>query len=262
MKFGITGASSDIGKALNSFLTLSGHQVVKFGRQEENYWELGKELPESDIELLFHLAHDRSFTLENNRRATDLLVSSCKKKIVYISSTSAHPNSLSNYGKSKYLIQEKIKKSGGVVVVAGLIFGQTQMSESSMVTKLTNIVTNSPFVLVPFRGESKLYFSKINALSQALYLAAKESEHSIIKAFSNSSLSLYDFLNLLGSEDEDIPRIFKFPNLGASSFLKLTSQFVTYPDPIDSLLSLVNEIPLDYIRELHEIPGLEFPVYR
>lgn len=261
MKFGITGASSDIGRNLHSLLKSRGHQVLTFGRREENYWELGREFPKSEIEVLFHLAHDRRLTLVENERAADLLVSSFTKKIVYISSTSAHPNSISRYGKSKYLFQEIIQKSGGVVVIAGIIFGDTCISSKSVLAKMNDAVNSLPFILVPFFGKPRLYFSEVRALSEALYIAAKEQETGAIRAFSNSSHSLYELLRIIASKNERHPKTIRLPNIGASKFLEFTSKFIDYPDPIDSLLSLVHEMPMDYLHQLKEIPGLEFPVY-
>lgn len=262
MKFGITGASSDIGIELYSLLTHRGYEVTKCGRTENLVWEIGKAFPNSDIDVLFHLAHNRKLTLLQNKEAVDLLISSFGKKIIYISSTSAHPESLSKYGKSKYLIQEAIEAAGGASIISGVIFGRENMSKNSIITQLGRITDNYPIVPLPFAGKSLIYFSQICVLSEALLYAAESHESGNFRAFSRTPLTLEEVMESIISIGRRSPRVVSLPDLGLSQILRFASRFTNFPGTLDSLLSLVNEMPVGYIQGLKTFPRLQFPAYK
>ncbi len=261
MKFGLTGATSDIGKALYTLLTRKGHQVTKFGRNEKDFWEIGNRIPNSDIDLLFHLAHDRNLSLEKNKAAVELIISSFGKKIVFISSTSAHPQAISNYGKSKYAAQKIIEKAGGTSLISGIIYGNEEMSDNSIITKLNRVTSSYPFVPLPFSGKSVLYFSEIKVLSQALFSASLMHEVGNFRAFSKDHLTLRELVEKLAVKSKKSPKVFDIPNFGFAKVLRASSGFLNYSGLLDSMLSLVSEMELDYLNELKSLPGLFFPNY-
>ena len=261
MKFGVTGASSDIGINLLNLLRDRGHDVTKFGRKEGRYWEIGREFPKSDIDVLFHLAHDRSITFAQNREAVNLLISSFGRKIVYISSTSGHPQSLSNYGKSKYAAQCAIDMSGGTSIVSGMMFGTDQMSQNSIISKLRRISSSYPIIPLPFAGMSKLYFSDLHMLSEALLYAAESGESGSFRGFSENYLTLGELMRKLSRYSTNNPRIFEIPDLGLSKILSTTSRSLSFPGLFDSLLSLVSEMPYEYIEGLRKFPEIRFQTY-
>ena len=261
MKFGVTGASSDIGINLVNLLRDRGHEVTKFGRKEGRYWEIGREFPKSDIDVLFHLAHDRSITFVQYREAVNVLISSFGRKIVYISSTSGHPQSLSNYGKSKYAAQLAIDMSGGASIVSGMMFGADSMSQNSIISKLSRISSNYPIVPLPFAGKSKLYFSDLPTLSKALLYAAESGESGSFRAFSESYVTLGELVRQFGRDGDNNPRILEVPDLGLSKILSIASRSKNFPGLFDSLLSLVNEMPYEYIEGLRKFPELRFQTY-
>jgi nucleoside-diphosphate-sugar epimerase len=261
MKFGLTGATSDIGKALYTLLTLKGYQVTKFGRHEKDFWQFGNKIPNSDIDVLFHLAHDRNLSLVENKEALEIIISSFGEKIVFISSTSAHPQAVSNYGKSKFVAQNLIEKAGGTSLISGIIYGNEVTSDNSIITKLSRVTSSYPFVPLPFSGKSPLYFSEIKALSEALFSASTMHEAGNFRAFSKNHLTLRQLVEKLAAKSENSPKVIDIPDFGFAKILRTSSDFLKYPGLLDSLLSLVNEMEPEYLNELKLFPEIVFPNY-
>lgn len=110
MKIAITGSTSEIGKLLTERLNAIGHLAVALGGRDSTLWSLGERFPQDiDVDVLIHLAHDRSYSISDNISAAKELCASFKGKKIFLSSFSAHSNSQSRYGKSKYEIEKNFR---------------------------------------------------------------------------------------------------------------------------------------------------------
>ena len=75
-----------------------------------------------------------------------------KAKIIYISSQSAAENSLSNYGKIKFEIEQIAEKYDAYIIKPGLIYDTR--SQLGIYGYIENLVKKMPFIFVP-NGLSK-----------------------------------------------------------------------------------------------------------
>lgn len=151
----ITGANGFVGATLVNYFAGQGWQVVGLVRDPAKYtptknvrWAkydlakpLGRDLLKGVTYLVHtaYLKHDSQHTnaFEVNVKAAERLVKAAQanklKKIVFMSSMSAHDQAISVYGKQKLAIEKLITNAGGVSLRAGLIIGNggivKQMSE-------------------------------------------------------------------------------------------------------------------------------------
>jgi hypothetical protein len=152
--------------------------------------------------------------------------------------------------------------SGGASIVSGMMFGADQMSQNSIISKLSRISSSYPIIPLPFAGKSKLYFSDLQMLSEALLYVAESGESGSFRGFSENYLTLGELMRKFGRDSTNNPRIFEIPDLGLSKILSATSRSLNFPGLFDSLLSLVNEMPYEYVEGLRKFPEIRFQTFR
>lgn len=96
-------------------------------------------------------------------RKTAALVSMCKKigveKIVLLTAIGAASDALSEYGRTKWMAEEEVRKSGipYVILQASLVFGNLGgLRNSKMLIRLGELVKRTPFVPVLGNGRNKV----------------------------------------------------------------------------------------------------------
>lgn len=135
----ITGASGYIARHCAAQLRLDGWQVVKMGRDSARNdipFVLGS-APHMEqlrgIDALLHCAYDystRSWEEEQTRNvdgSVSLLETASAagiKKIVFLSSVSAFHGCRSFYGRGKLIVEEAVRRLGGVSLRPGLVYGE------------------------------------------------------------------------------------------------------------------------------------------
>ena len=151
----LTGGTSQIGKLLIYKLRQHGYQVIEIGRNQDNYWQLGYPIPDPvKGEILIHLAHDRSRSVEESISDTKALLNGYSGFPIYLSSTSAHTNSCSNYGKSKFFAEQIFIENNGSVIKAGLICGSLK---NRFLEAITKKLRDYRCVILPYRGLSRFF---------------------------------------------------------------------------------------------------------
>jgi len=137
----VFGATSFIGQSLSEALVTHGHTVISFSRRvpasplsiSHRNWALG-DRPEIDtneeIDVAIHLAHDftnptgRDVTVHGTVSAVQACAASGVPRQLYFSSYSAHQHAVSEYGRTKYVIERILKGFAGVSIVRpGLVVG-------------------------------------------------------------------------------------------------------------------------------------------
>lgn len=144
MRLFITGINGFIGSHLAEFFAERGHAVAGAARQAESArslpslrgcqvfsFSLGDVPPTSmfaGCDTAIHCAHD--FTrgsLELNTNATKALYRAAHEagvlRQVYVSSFSARPDAIAEYGRTKYLLEQFFLESGQTVIRPGLVIG-------------------------------------------------------------------------------------------------------------------------------------------
>lgn len=140
----ITGASGFLGSALVEHFTNEGWQVIGLVRQpiksankRIKYRTYNIEQPLKadtlqDVDYVVHTAYvkynrQHPSAMETNISGAKYLLDACKahkvKKVVFMSSMSAHDAATSIYGKQKLAIENLFTNAGGVALRSGLILG-------------------------------------------------------------------------------------------------------------------------------------------
>lgn len=130
MRILLSGATGFLGRSLQQYWRMHGHEVCDTGRNR-----LGEELPAGVLErcdAMVHLAHDfgrDAGTL--NREGTMQWFQAAQRagvrRQLFVSSFSARPDSPSLYGGTKYAIEQDFLQRSAIVVRPGLVAGNGGM---------------------------------------------------------------------------------------------------------------------------------------
>jgi hypothetical protein len=252
MNFIVTGSSSGIGSSLKrryeQFPEQFGGELVF----NPNEWRLGDKFypPYNDFGLI-HLAHSREFSFEQNVGATEKLYRHIKPGSIYLSTVSAHSNSRSNYGKSKYSIEQIFLGHGAAVIKSGLI---CSADPTAMLKTLYTIVNRLPIIPLPFRGENLFYLTDQEHLVTLIAQLTHDSDNTIYRAFSTKGITLKQLLKDLAA-NKGLTRLFvDLPSPLSWVMIALLSKVLGRFSFSDSLNSLINAPDL---RELGDFAEYE-----
>ena len=260
MKIGVTGCTSKIGENVCERIIALGYELSRIGRNEAIKWEFGQILPHLELDVLIHLAHDRDLQEKEFRLATELLLSSVSKRtfLIYLSSTSAHSTSVSNYGKSKYIGEDMFINANGVVLKSGLIFQNGELYQSGILGTIVQIIQKYSIIPLPYRGKSSFYLTEIDTLSRVIVECAIDKSPGILRAFNPVAITFSDLIGKiavqLGKNRRMIPISDRLTN---GLLLFITSSFGS-KGAVDSFLSLSSEISESELGALIA-PKIEFP---
>lgn len=135
MKILLTGASGHIGTHL--IKQLRDYTVVKATRAQDAtdggsiYFDLNSpadvKVPD-DVDVIIHLAANTSTrgTRLNEIQAAEKLLENVEQsgcRFVFLSSQAARPDAPTEYGRTKWQIEQKVLAQGGIVIRAGQVYG-------------------------------------------------------------------------------------------------------------------------------------------
>ena len=181
----VTGCGGFIGSALSTYFEDAGWNVVRLSRTNPSPmnnsgsyvpFHLGDTLSSdlmNNVDVLIHCAYDFSQyrwadVRKVNIDGTEKLFHSANKsgirKICYLSSISAFPGAVSNYGKAKLECELIARKYGGMSVRAGLVFSQVN---SGVIASVERVVSRSPIIPL-FAPHKKLYLCNLIDLCRFL----------------------------------------------------------------------------------------------
>ena len=255
MNVAITGSTSVIGIRLIQELTKSGYQVTPLGGSLSCLWKLGERFPKGvSADALIHLAHDRSMTLEENIRAAKELCESFPGIKIFLSSFSAHSNTKSNYGQSKFAIEQIFADSGGVSLRAGLVYGY---EVSGMYARLEALIKSFPVTPVPYFGASLLFTSHIDDLINEIILSLNTDLGAPVFAAHNKPISLLELSRQIANK-EGLKRVLvPLPRQPIELLLKTALLLIPKLSLIDSLTSLSSQATNKDLSQL-KIPTTVF----
>lgn len=187
----IIGINGFLGKHLSKTLFNNGMNVFGTSHSkstDKNIYQLsvGEDISKlniykDDYDAVIYLTH-----IYNKDKANELFIwyqrlynyfRGKTKKQIYISSYSAHKNATSNYGKTKYKIEQFFVKNNCISVNPGLIIG-----DGGIFLKIKKLVKIMPVVFMPVNKESNLVpIIKIKLLSELLYQIVYQKNNNILK---------------------------------------------------------------------------------
>ena len=192
MKLLITGATGYIGQRLSFLAAANGHEVVCATRQPcpSTYAWLAYDMlgppPECPpgMQVFIHLAADTStgahITSDNEVRAAEALINCAQQagaRFIFISSQTAGAAAPSEYGRTKWRIEQEVLAAGGVVLRPGQVYGGP---EHGLFGLLTRLVRRTPFipVFIPAPGVQPIHVDDL--ATSILTIAGREDLHTEI----------------------------------------------------------------------------------
>jgi nucleoside-diphosphate-sugar epimerase len=186
MKIVVTGASGYIGSHFLKFSQSKGHEIVALSRNQPKnfmgewiYYDLQStesvKLPQT-FDAVIHLAttgggHEGYQDI----KAAEKIIESLKKnngKFIFVSSQTARANAPTEYGKTKWDIEQKVLLSGGWVVRPGQVYGGELRG---LFGKLAIIIKKLP-ILPAFLPAPNIQPIHVDDLSEALIRIAERSD--------------------------------------------------------------------------------------
>ena len=203
----IFGASGFIGNSLinyllknnNNVIGCSRNIVIKKSKKFRFYrWEFGQIIAKKlllNIDCAIHLTHDfntidgKSRTINGTIKIVKFLKKAGVKHQVFFSSYSAHKNSDTNYGKTKFIIEKKIKSLKNVLIIRpGLVLGNGGLCKT-----IKKMLSNFPFFIIPFSKKFKVPVISIHKVCHITScLLKKKYSKTEFNPFDKNFLSMQD----------------------------------------------------------------------
>jgi len=266
VKVAITGASSRIGKTVKKLFFEAGHEVVSLVRnpmsQNETKFDLSAPIsPElfKSMDLLIHIGWDRSRNYEEslviNRVGGLRLFDACAETgtlPVLLSTMSVHAP-LSEYGKTKSLLEKRVLELSGRVIRSGLIWGDELSGFLLTIERLAKI----PIIKPHLRPDPDLYHSEVNTLAECIVMVALSNDSaSVTSAIARDSIKLSELMSAMGSErGVKIPVSAKMVYKVAERLERLGMKLPFNSDSISGILEGIADVEISKTR----LNSIDFP---
>ena len=258
MRIAITGGTSGIGLRLIEKLNESGYETITLGRRGSRIWQLGDVFPQNlEVDVLIHLAHDRKLSIAENVAAARLLCDSFTGEKIFLSSLSAHRNSRSKYGKSKYEIEKIFTESKGSSLRAGIVYGS---KVGGIFTQLETLLGKSRIMLVPYRGIPTLLTTHIDDLISEIISMLSRTSSDTVFAANSYPISLNELLRQISSNTGPKQYFVALPRQPLNVLLGLLVHLAPNFPMADSLLSLSSTVDYEELSSL-QLPQTEFRAF-
>ena len=274
MKIAVTGASGYVGKKITESFRVRGHNVQAWSRRivpgEWVNFDL-KTNPNTlhwhGIDVLVHTAYDfeargwDDITVRNIDPSIALLKAAKHHgvaKLVFISSISSFPDTISDYGRAKLKIEKTALELGALIIRPGLIWGE---SSGGVMGALEQLVAKSP--VIPYlcgRGGLSQFLVHEEDLAQALiYLTENFTEDapSIHEVAHSTPVSLRNIVHILAHRRMRLRLYLPIPwQLALCSLRFLEAIGVRPLFRSDSLTGLVHRNPA--LSHAPPIPSIQY----
>ena len=255
MRIVVTGSTSKIGINLIKKLIELGHDVIATGGSQSNVWKLGQKLPlRLQGDILIHLAHDRTLSLNENIKFTQLLCDNFQGKKIFLSSLSAHQFTESKYGKSKFEMEKIFLSSNSVILKAGIVYG---LNVGGIFHKIDEFVKKLNFFPLPYRGNSILFTSYLDDLISEIICNIEFDKSKVIFAANYYPISLIEIISQLAKKRGKKFYFLPLPKFPFHQIVKFFSRMFSGISILDSFISLSKTIPLSELSKLDK-PATQF----
>lgn len=249
MKIAITGSNSNLGKYLTNYFKKKKQKVVlinknkKFFLENKNTYNFKKK----KIDVLIHLAHNytnlgKRINYEGSKKLFINAKKNRVKKIIFISSISSHKSAISDYGTTKYLIENYCLKNKIIIIRPGLIFGNKLDKKLNLMFSIIKFIPIIPY----FTGKKNfIYAVNIKELTEEIYkIISTKHNFKIFNIFCNKKIYFKDLIDLKHSNKIKIRLPF---SLFYFFFVVLSK--VIYLKSVDSFLGLLKN------RQNYNVPS-------
>lgn len=254
MKILITGANGYIGKHLVQEALKEGHQLVLATRKKikpnSAEW-VPFDLKSTEaltlstpVDVIIHLAANTSMDEEIDRndeiRAAQMLLSVASRnsaKFIFISSQTASQSAPTEYGKTKWQIEQDVLSANESVIRPGQVYGG---KASGLFRDLTNIVKKYPF-LPAFYPAPKIQPIHIEDLVLGILRIAKAEQRTqgLYCLAVSESIRFSEFLKSIAKYRLRVRRFFiPFPTLVITLTVKVLGSKSDFLSRLERLLSL------------------------
>jgi nucleoside-diphosphate-sugar epimerase len=177
----ITGATGYIGRQLTLDALTAGWTITTLARRAlpfENVdfipFDLSKPIPKlPDADTIFHLAANTAGTLDKEIEFTCAVqlahqASLQGMRFIFVSSQAAAPDAPTDYGRSKWQIEQMVIANGGIVIRPGLVYGGH--AESGLYKTLLGLVERYYFIpmLMPSPHVQPVHIQDLTNLLMAI----------------------------------------------------------------------------------------------
>ena len=244
----VTGGSSAIGKNLISKLIGLGHRPIVLGSSTSDNWRLGNSIPsQENIDALIHLAHDRNLSFKQNIYAAEKICESFVGKKIFLSSLSAHSESISKYGKSKFALEDMFLNNNGIVIRSGIVFGE---NVGGIYSIISGFLSKYPFLAIPYYGLPSMFMSHIDDLTDEIVEMLKFDPGKPVFGSNYTPLSLFEVFNQISIQKNTNTRLITLPVQPFDFSFRIMNKLLPKLKFIDTLLSVSKEVSNYEISQL------------
>ncbi len=252
MRILINGSTGYLGNHLSEYLSQQGYLIERISKekstQSQYYFNLSQEhdykLPKEKFDFFIFVAFDfdNKDKIEVQSARSKKLINEinthCRAKVIFISSLSAHSNTISNYGKIKFSIEQEVIKLNGIIIRPGLLFGK---QHSTLFIKLKKIST-FPIIPIIGKGNQIICTSSIDHILQDIKDLTLSFNLNRGQIFIPSNSQIYSFKQLMSSFDLGEKKFIPIPSFIIKLILLFLKTFkVKFLFDHDNLLGLINE---------------------
>lgn len=251
---GITGANGFIGSHLVSLFRNAGYSVVAFSRNAQTQLQDGVTRRRFDLEpetgqpdltgcgVLIHCAYVKQDAGRVNVQGTRNLYDAAKQagvqQFIFISSLSAHDQSISTYGRMKYEIETSLDLKADLILKLGLVLGT-----GGLFGNMVRAVRKSWIVPLVDGGRQFLQTIDIEDMGKCVLAAVERGTVGKVTLVADEPLTLSDMVKTIGIQSERQPFLLSIPYWMVSLGLSLV-EFLRIPLSVsrENLLGLKQNI--------------------
>jgi nucleoside-diphosphate-sugar epimerase len=178
-------------------------------------------------------------------------------KVVFLSSLSAHSRAISNYGRSKYAMEEIVEKSGGISLRAGIVYGE---SSTGIFEQIEKIIQKYKVIPLIYGGKSIAFTTHIDDLISEIIDSLQKNSSLRVFAANMTPISLRAIFNQIARKTESKRFFLPIPRQPLDLLVRLMVKLLPRIPLGDSMFSLSRQVSHGELSQL-TIPKTTFREY-